>query len=329
VLKQWLLVIERAAMDGAHTVRRLQEFTRIRRDQPAELVDWNRVVEETLEATELSWRQEPRSRGVAIEVETALAEPLPAVSGDAAELREALTNLILNAVDAMPGGGRLHLATRSTDGHVEVTVADTGTGIAAGIRDSIFDPFFTTKGPKGTGLGLSMTYGILARHDGRITVESEEGRGTTFRLVFAAAADNRAARAADAPLASAPGGLRCLVVDDEVEVGEVLGDMLRAIGHEATVVTSGKEIPARLRAQSFDLVLTDLAMPEMTGWDVAQTVKAIAPEMPVVLVTGFAVEVVPADLAKNGVELVLAKPLAITDVRNALAQVKPRGRETP
>ena len=230
-LRQWLLVIERAAMDGAQTVRRLQEFTRIRRDQPVEPVDLNRIVEETLEATEPSWRQASLRRGIAIEVETALAASRPVVSGDPAELREALTNVILNAVDAMPEGGRLRVATRSVDGSVEVSVADTGTGIAEEVRDRIFDPFFTTKGPKGTGLGLSMTYGILARHDGRITVESEEGAGTTFRITFPSTGDAPPAPVPVAAPAAAAVALRCLVVDDEA--GGRLGPRRHAGGDRA------------------------------------------------------------------------------------------------
>ena len=118
-------------------------------------------------------------------------------------------------------------------------------------------------------------------------------------------------------------------MDDEAAVAEVLGDILGAIGHEATVVASGGEALARLREGAFDLVLTDLAMPEMTGWEVARAVKAIEPGMPVVLVTGFGVEIPPADVAGNGVDLVLPKPLAITDVETMLAQVKPRRREEP
>src|SRR5436853_5196834 len=159
-LRQWLQLIERAALDGAQTVRRLQEFTRIRRDQPFVAVDLNEVVREALEMTQARWREEAVSRGVMLEVKNDLAA-LPKVAGDPVELREALTNLILNAVDAMPGGGVLTLTTAVVDGAVVVTVGDTGVGIPPATRDRIFDPFFTTKGPQGTGLGLSMTYAIL------------------------------------------------------------------------------------------------------------------------------------------------------------------------
>ena len=165
-------------------MRRLQEFTRIRRDQPAVAVDLNQVVREALELTESSWRLEPPRRGIVIQAVTELAADLPTTLGDPAELREVMTNLILNAVDAMPRGGTLTLSTARRGESIELRVADTGVGIPEAVRGKIFDPFFTTKGPKGTGLGLSMTYGILSRHGATITVDSQEGQGTTFTLLF-------------------------------------------------------------------------------------------------------------------------------------------------
>jgi len=316
-------------MDGARTVRRLQDFTGIRRDQPAVAVDLNQVVQQVLETTESIWRQDRRRSGAAeIEVETDLAEGLPPVAGDPAELREAFTNLVLNAVDAMPGGGTLALRTQLTDGQVQVEVRDSGTGIPDHIREKIFDPFFTTKGPKGTGLGLSMAYGILQRHNGRITVESAEGRGTIFRLLFPAAVPGSMVEAAPPP-AAAPSGsavsLHCLVVDDEEEVGEVVADILTTAGHTAVTARSGQEGVDRLGAERFDVVFTDLAMPGMTGWQVARAVKDRAPEVPVVMMSGFGVEVAPEDLPTHGVDLVLAKPLQIQDVLRALASIQSSG----
>jgi GAF domain-containing protein/CheY-like chemotaxis protein len=323
-LRQWLKVIERAAMDGARTVRRLQDFTGIRRDQPAVAVDLNQVVQQVLETTESIWRQDRRRSGVEIEVETDLAEGLPPVAGDPAELREAFTNLVLNAVDAMPGGGTLALRTQLTDGQVQVEVRDSGTGIPEHIREKIFDPFFTTKGPKGTGLGLSMAYGILQRHDGRITVESAEGHGTIFRLLFPAATSDSVVEAAPPPAAPAGSSvsLHCLVVDDEEEVGEVVADILSTVGHTAVTARSGQEGVDRFGAERFDVVFTDLAMPGMTGWQVARAVKDRAAEVPVVMMSGFGVEVAPEDLHAQGVDLVLAKPLQIQDVLRALDSLR-------
>jgi GAF domain-containing protein/CheY-like chemotaxis protein len=322
-LRQWLKVIERAALDGARTVRRLQDFTGIRRDQPAVEVDLNQVIQQVLETTESIWRQARRRSGEEIEVVTDLAAGLPPVAGDPAELREAFTNLVLNAVDAMPRAGTLTLRTRVAEGQVQVEVRDTGVGIPDHIREKIFDPFFTTKGPKGTGLGLSMAYGILQRHNGRITVESQEGHGTVFRLLFPVAVSGAVAEAAPPPepAGGPPVSLHCLVVDDEDEVGEVVADILTTAGHTAVTVRSGQEAMGRL-GERFDVVFTDLAMPGMTGWQVARSVKDRAPEVPVVLMSGFGVEVAPEDLPTHGVDLVLAKPLQIQDVLRALVAVR-------
>jgi GAF domain-containing protein/CheY-like chemotaxis protein len=322
-LRQWLQVVERAALDGAATVRRLQDFTRIRRDQPFVAVDLNEVVRDALEITQSRWREEPSSRGVSIEVRTSLGAP-PRVAGDPAELREALTNLILNAVDAMPAGGALSLATAAEDGGAAVSVGDTGVGIPEGIRERIFDPFFTTKGPQGTGLGLSITYGIVQRHGGRIAVESEAGRGTTFRLRFPATATLPAAEAPAAEPADKGASLRCLVVDDEPAVGAMLGDVLRIGGHHAVVLDDGGEAIARFGAELFDIVFTDLAMPRVSGWQVARAIKEMAPAVPVFLVTGFGVELTEEERRAHGVDLVLVKPLKIQEILDAVAQAARR-----
>ncbi|HVQ77417.1 MAG TPA: GAF domain-containing protein [Candidatus Binatia bacterium] len=326
--RRWIEIIERSALDGAHTVRQLQEFTRIRRNQPFGAVDLNQVVHDALDDTEARWGAEARRRGLQVRVETALDPRRPHVLGDAAELREALVNMILNALDAMPGGGDVTLRTLEVGDRVELAVSDTGIGIPADLRGKIFDPFFTTKGPKGTGLGLSMTYGILTRHEARVTVESEEGRGTTFLMSFSRTAARPDSAPAPPALPAAAGhALRCLVVDDEARVGEMLGDLLVAAGHRAVVCSDGSQAVARFGREPFDVVFTDLAMPGFSGWQVARAVKNRAPEVPVFLVTGFGAEVSSDELRANGVDAVLAKPLQITDLLGALAGRGPRPGE--
>ena len=329
-LAGWLQVIERSAIDGAQTVRRLQEFARVRRDEPFGPVDLNQVIRDAIEMTQSRWREDALRLGVVIDVRTSSA-PRATVAGDAAELREAMTNLILNAVDAMPQGGTLSLSSAVVGDRVELAVSDTGEGIPATVRERIFDPFFTTKGPQGTGLGLSMTWGILSRHGARITVDSEEGRGSTFRIAFARG---------ESPVTPAsvvdeePGpveSLRCLVVDDELAVAAVLGDVLEASGHHVVVLTDGAEAIARVQKEPFDVVFTDLAMPRVSGWDVAHAVKASAPGIPVFLVTGFGVELSAAERRAHGVAEVFCKPLRIEDITRAVAHVSRHmgARHTP
>jgi signal transduction histidine kinase len=318
---RWVQAIKRAADDGAHTVRRLQEFTRIRRDRSFAPVDLNDIVRGALEVTETRWRDEAQSRGVTIDVETALTSEPAMMLGDAAELREVLTNLILNAVDAMPEGGRLKLSSFADDTEVEARIEDTGHGMTEEVRQKLFDPFFTTKGLKGTGLGLSITFGIVSRHGGRITVDSALGIGTTFRLRFPKRS------AADATAAAAPETevtplrrLRCLVVDDEEEVASTLADMLEAKGHEPVVFTKSTEAISQVSAQHFDIVFTDLAMPDLSGWQLARAVKEAAPNLPVVLITGFGVELSPEQCRTNYVDAVLTKPVEFSDVAARLTR---------
>jgi GAF domain-containing protein/ActR/RegA family two-component response regulator/anti-sigma regulatory factor (Ser/Thr protein kinase) len=328
-LAGWLQVIERSAVDGAQTVRRLQEFARVRRDQPFAPVDLNEVVRDAIEMTQSRWREDALRQGVVIDVRTATA-PEATVAGDAAELREAMTNLILNAVDAMPRGGTITASTEIVGDTVQLSVSDTGTGIPEAVRERIFDPFFTTKGPQGTGLGLSMTYGILSRHGARIAVESEEGRGSTFRITFARgeAREPAAPQPVDEPVAAVE-SLRCLVVDDERAVATVLGDVLEASGHRVVVLTDGAEAIARVQREPFDVVFTDLAMPRVSGWDVAHAVKASAPGVPVFLVTGFGVELSAAERRTHGVAEVFSKPLRIEDITRAVAYASRYTGERP
>ena len=322
--RQWLQVIERSALDGAQTVKRLQDFTRIRRDEPLVPLALDDVAREALEMTQSRWQEEPLSRGVTIEVHRAL-EPVPRILGDASELREVFTNLILNAVDAMPDGGALMVSTAVADGQVVATIRDTGVGIPDDVRDKVFDPFFTTKGPRGTGLGLSVSYGIVSRHGGRIAVESVEGQGAIFRLSFPPALDQRAVavRPLSAPTGSTP-SLRCLVVDDEPTVRTVLGDILTTAGHEVVESADGADALERLRTERFDLVLTDLAMPRVSGWQVARFARQSVPGVHVVLVTGFGVELSADERRANGVDAVLVKPLQIQDILDAVAEVARR-----
>ncbi|HEV8310898.1 MAG TPA: GAF domain-containing protein [Methylomirabilota bacterium] len=315
-LRRWLQVIERAALDGAQTVRQIQEFTRIRRDQPAETVDVNQVVRDAVEMTQTRWRDESQSHGLDVRVILDL-DPVPAVDGHPAELRQALTNLILNAVDALPRGGTITIASRRVDGALEVSVADNGIGMSEEVRRRIFEPFFTTKGPKGTGLGLAMAYGIISRHGGQIAVDSAEGTGSLFTIRLPAGyggvAPGTAARDPAVPAA------RLLVIDDEEPVREALADMLRLAHHEVTVASQGSEGIERFRTAPFDLVLTDLAMPGLSGWQVAQAVKAHRPDVPVVLVTGWGVELPAEQLRANGVDRVMTKPFRIEDVHGVVA----------
>ncbi len=202
-----------------------------------------------IELTSAKWRNTPLERGVVITVETTLAADLPPVHGNAGEIREALTNLVLNAVDAMPQGGKLRLATRaaleegSSPGRrlrrAVVEVSDTGIGMDEETRRRCLEPFFTTKGERGSGLGLPMVFGVAERHGGALEIDSELGAGTTVRLLFPAVLESAEAAPAPAPAEDPSRGWRILVVDDDPTLLETLIDVFEGEGHQVVGAGGG------------------------------------------------------------------------------------------
>jgi CheY-like chemotaxis protein/anti-sigma regulatory factor (Ser/Thr protein kinase) len=240
------------------------------------------------------------------------------VSGRPSALTEVLTNLMLNAIDAMPEGGTLAVGTRQQDADVVITVTDTGIGMAEEVRRRIFEPFFSTKGESGSGLGLAMSYSIVKRHSGEITVDSEPGRGATFTLVFPAASQAAAAP----PTASAPRprrAARVMVVDDERQVLATLAELLRTQGHQVTAAPGGRDAVELFRPGGFDVVLTNIGMAGMNGWEVAERIRAIDRTVPLVFITGWGLrEEDNARLASLGITRCLFKPVRPAELDAAI-----------
>ncbi len=314
-----LAIIERAALDGGGIVRRLQNSAQLQLATPLGLVALNKVVEDALELTRPRWKDAAELRGAPITIEVALRR-LPAVLGEPMELREVMTNIILNAVDAMPDGGRLRIEGAVRDRWVTLAFRDTGSGMSEDVRRRIFDPFFTTKGARGTGLGMSLSYAIVKRHGGEILVESAVGQGTSVHLHLpvgpAPAPPLPVAERAQAP--SIP--RRILVVDDDAYVRGLLSDVLTSLGHRVEAVDSGPQALGCFAAEAFDMVITDLGM-ELSGRDVARAIKARSPHTPVILVTGWAADLDEAELREAGVDLLLAKPFQVSEVREVVDRV--------
>ena len=317
-VKRQLAVIEQAAIDGAQTVRRVQEFTRVRADERFRTLDVNQVLLDVLELTRPAWEASAKRRGIVIDVHLELAAT-QRMAGNDSELREVFTNLILNAVDAMPRGGDLWVASENGEDIVRVQVRDSGSGMDPETRMRIFDPFFTTKDVKGTGLGLSVAYGIVSRHHGQIGVESEMGVGTVCTLDFPVGEVEREIE--EPPRVGPVPRQRMLVVDDEPSVLHVLVDLLSAMGHDVTPALGGPAGLEALARESFDVVFTDLGMPEVNGWDLADSAKRLHPRSAVVLVTGWGFQLEEDAAASRGVDRVLAKPFSWEDVEETLRQV--------
>lgn len=315
----YLKTMNTAGRDAAQVVSRLRDFYRGREIEDVfSSVDLNEVIEESVSLTQPKWKTQALESGRTISLELDL-EKLPAISGNPAELREATTNLIFNAVDAMPKGGTVTLRSRREAGdRVLFEVADTGTGMPETIRARCLEPFFSTKGDKGTGLGLSMVFGIIKRHNGTLEIESAPERGTTFRIRFPVEAT--ASLGEFEEVEKLDRSVRVLVVDDDAVPRDVVSKYLIADGHEVVTAASGIEALAKLTEENFDLVLTDHAMAGMNGLQLASVVKQMPGGQPVILMTASH-EVASALEENGGVDLVLRKPIPQKRLRQALREV--------
>jgi CheY-like chemotaxis protein len=302
----------------------------------------NRLIEQVLNLTRARWSDQPQQRGVVIQLCSELAEDLPDIMGSEVEIRDALTNLIFNAVDAMPDGGTLTLRTRavvSGDGDtaaraVHIEVGDTGIGMDEETRRRCLEPFFTTKGERGTGLGLAMVYGMVQRHSADLEIDSTVRRGTIMRLIFAAA-DAPLVSVTQSPRQSAPTSrLRILIVDDDPMLIKSLRDILELDGHNVTVADGGQKgidtfTAAVARGNPFAAVITDLGMPYVDGRKVAASVKAASEQTPVILLTGWGKRLLAENDIPAHVDRVLSKPPRLAEVRAALAELVPEREPQP
>lgn len=313
-----------AAEDARNVVARLREFYRPAGVQDVRVpVDLNSVVEHAVSLTAPKWQGTKRAEGVQISVSTDLAE-IPPVAGAASELREMLINFIFNSVDAMPQGGTISIRTRVENSKVVIAVADTGVGMDSEERARCLEPFFTTKGDHGTGLGLAVVYGIVQRHNGVIDIISEKGQGTTISVVFPTGGF-MASPAIETPLPiEAP--RKVLVADDQEIICELLAEYLRADGHDVTLASSGTDALEKFKSGRFDVVVTDQSMPGLSGVQVAATIKATHPHLPVILLTGFGDEMQASGQLPPEVDLVVCKPVSTTDLRRALVRVFSKGQ---
>jgi len=334
--KKYLKYIRTAGEDIAHIVARLREFYRTRDDNESlHDVNLNQLVEQVVEMTRPRWRDIPQSSGLTVEVQTDLALDIPNLPSIESEIREAFTNLVLNAVDAMPKGGKVTLRTRvlrqqDADKYptqIVVEVSDSGTGMNEETRKRCLEPFFSTKGKRGTGLGLAMVYGVVKRHEGTIEIQSEPGQGTTFRLIFPVRT-GLGCDAGDENVVPIP-PLQILCIDDEPLLRELIKEILERDGHEVEVSDGGQSgldefRLARERGRPFDVVITDLGMPYVDGRQVAKVVKQESPGTPVVMLTGWGAFMKEDGAAHEQVDGIISKPPRSRELREVLSRLSAR-----
>jgi PAS domain S-box-containing protein len=333
--RDYLTTIQQAIEDVAQTVSRMREFYRQREPQLNLIhIYLNRIVEQVIDLTRARWRDIPQEHGIVIDLQTDLARDLPSIIGVESEIRDALTNLILNAIDAMPEGGRLTLRTRAvSEGaiygselslpvQVYLEVSDTGTGMDEETRRRCLEPFFSTKGERGTGLGLAMVYGMAQRQNAEVEIESEPGKGTTIRIIFQAS--DPVATSVVEPTSTQPvRRLRLLIVDDDPLLIKSLRDTLESDGHLVAVADGGQAgidtfVAAQEQGEKFAAVITDLGMPYVGGRKVAAVVKATSATTPVILLTGWGQRLMDENDVPPNVDYVLNKPPKLAELRKVL-----------
>ncbi|MAG81695.1 MULTISPECIES: PAS domain S-box protein [unclassified Limnobacter] len=326
--RKQLQTIQLAIDDVARTVDRMGQFSR-RQEDGVELTSVNlaKVCEQSMELTKARWHDIPLRNGISIEFSVELGQDVPEIDASEPELREALTNLIFNAVDAMPRGGTITLSTRlekkSDHDQVVIEIRDTGLGMNEETLKRCLEPFYTTKGERGTGLGLAMVYGIVKRMRGQIEIDSQENKGCTVRILLPTGCRQNKLQTRETGDQKPHPSFHILLIDDDTKVLGALKDGLSASGHRVQIANSGPhgiELFTKAIAEGapFDAVITDLGMPGMDGRQVAEALKNINKDCPVTLLTGWGKQLDAQTTVIPHIDAVLAKPPKISEIQALL-----------
>ncbi len=319
-------IIEKAAKDGAVMVRRLQELTPSHSKQSEEFkhIYLDSIIEDSMLYSFQKIKPATQVKGRETTINTDLDKNI-VVFGNPVELKEVFTNLIFNAADAMNDGGVLMIKASidAEENEAVISVKDNGVGMPANIRQKIFDPFFTTKGKSGTGLGLSLVYKIITSHDGTIQVNSQLGSGTEFiiRLPLSEQKPHEEMLVEDYKHLNASHNTNLLVIDDEIELLMTIAEVLKLKFNKVDMASSGKEALERVAHEHYDVILTDLGMPEMSGWDVAKKVKNVLPKSKVILVTGWGNQAEEELINHEYVDQILSKPYDLRQLLKVIEQI--------
>jgi len=314
-----LATMQNVLREAAQMVARLHYFCRPRHDDDLFMpVDLKKIAEEAILLAKPKWHDNAMADGrdIKLALKSERIEPFPC---NAAEMREALLHLILNAVEAMPKGGTLSVSLQNAEGGLEMTVGDTGIGMSDEVRTRCLDPFFSTKSGKGGGLGLAMVHGIVRRHAGTLDITSQPGEGTLLRIFLPR--DNAGAPAATGRPISVDRPLRILLAEDDERLRELMALQMESMGHIVETAGNGNEALNKLHNAPFDLILTDLSMPRLNGTGFAEAARQGASKIPVIMITGYGAMLLPDGECPPGVDILLSKPVTRDNLASAIAQV--------
>ena len=303
--------INKAVEDGSETVRRLSEFTRMEKSTAKHVsVNMVEVVEQSINFSKPKWKDVAQASGATYEIDTEGLTSVRDVLGNPAELREIVINLINNAIDAMSGGGRITFRTWEKGHSIFMSMADNGCGMSKEVQSKIFDPFYTTKGVEGSGLGMSVSYGIVGKHGGSIDVISQVGKGTVFTIELPIATETIFPETPVEPVIDIEAAkYHILVVDDVKEISDLLYVFLTRQGYNVDSVQSGDEAIKKLEKECYDLVICDLGMPQVSGWDVIKVADSLENKPKIGLITGWADMLDSLNKDDMGVDFIVSKPI--------------------
>ncbi len=331
LVKRYLEMIRSSAKSAGRIVQSLREFYRDQREnEDFHPIDLNALILRVVEITKPKWHDLAMARGVSIQIHTDL-EATPPVLGLEDQLAQVLTNLVFNSVEALEEQGVIQIRSRLRGTHVVFEVEDNGCGMEKEVLRKCMDPFFSTKGKKSTGFGLPTVFGIIERHHGIISIDSQPGEGTLVRIKLPAIEgthldhgerkNEEASGESESSFSSPLSGLHVLAGDDEPLVRELIVACLKTDGHVVTMTSDGNELVEAFEAGRYDVVITDRAMPGMSGDQVAKILKIRQPEIRIILLTGFGDLMTATNEHPEGVDLIMSKPFTIDDIRMALAKV--------
>lgn len=319
-LTSYLKKIQTAAQDGAAVVSRLREFYRSQ-NSPEEFIQIlpDELLWQVKELTRHRWKNQAEAKGVSIDFQMSMSSGRP-IMGNEPELRQVFTNLIINAVDAMSHDGGITVSVRDRLDKVCITIEDSGCGMNEETRQKCLEPFYTTKGKLGTGLGLSIVFGVVQRHHGTFNIESEEGAGTRIIMEFPAVKRERKEEI-DVSTTAETKSLNIMLVDDEEVLLEVISELLASGGHTVDVYGNPNTAIKAFEHKKYDLVITDRAMPLMSGDQLAAAIKQVAPQTPIYMITGFGDMIKDSGETPEYIDEVLAKPVPLDVLNRKLAEI--------
>ena len=315
-LHKHLEYIQTAVKDGAKIIQKIQDFSRRSEEKTTSQIDVNEMLKMVVEMTQFKWLAQKRMQGIHIDFELNL-EQVPAIRAISSELRLAFTNIIINAIESFNKSGKIYITTKTLEEQwVIISIRDEGKGMDQETVKRVFEPFYSTKGTAGNGLGLAQVYGIISRSNGAVEISSEPDVGTqvTIRLPVSRGTGDKEEHAS-LPEEDKYYEKRILVVEDELTIREIYEGILSPQGYSLVMTETAEEGLEHFSNEEFDLIICDLGLPGMNGWEFVHKVRLQNKDIPIIVITGWATDDHKKKLNELKIQKILPKPVSVSDLK--------------